>query len=239
VENFWMRNVLKEFLDWFSITETIHFLHIGKNAGTQIKQVIEQINAAPSGLKIKSHKHNIGLRQLPAAERYFFSIRRPDTRFMSGFYSRKRKGQPRTYVEWNSHEGMAFAAFEHANDLAEALFERGSEGRAAMCAIISITHPAMHQIDWFQQAGHIFDLRPPVAILRQEALAEDIATFVRRIETPVKVSLIDDPVGAHANDYTGVPPLSEKAMAKLQRWYVRDYEFYNRCTDWIAAQDDA
>ena len=71
----------------------IAFLHIGKNAGTQIMHLAQQLK--PHGIHVHQLPHSKKLYELPLAINYFFSIRHPITRFKSGFYSRKRKGQPR------------------------------------------------------------------------------------------------------------------------------------------------
>ena len=98
---------------------TIAFLHIGKNAGTQITHVTKQLKKY--NIKIKKYHHKTKLADLSRNSQYFFSIRNPATRFLSGFYSRKRKGQPRLNIDWNIHEKIAFEQFEHANDIAENL----------------------------------------------------------------------------------------------------------------------
>jgi hypothetical protein len=205
-------------------SDTIHFLHIGKTAGTQIREVL--------GSRILSHGHDVTLAELPARCRYFFSIRQPESRFVSGFYSRKRQGQPRYFFPWSTEEQRAFSEFEHANDLAEALYERPE----ALEAITSIRHTAQHQIDWFVRHGQIFDLHPPVWIVRQEQFEVDFDEFCRRAGLG-RVPL--PPSRSHANDYSTVPPLSAKASKNLRRWYSRDLAFYEACEQWMAREDDA
>lgn len=221
----------------FDRRERIHFLHIGKNAGTQIAYVISQVNERAGNCRIVKHGHRVRLRDLPPRERYFFSIRSPDTRFVSAFYSRKRKGQPRRYSEWSDEEARAFAEFAHANDLAESLFAPGGAGRNAMCAIKSISHCSMNQIDWFDCCGYALELRPPVAILRQEQLAGDLAKLHDALAITVELRLSEDAAESHRTDYSETPPLSERARENLYRWYAQDFEFYARCVGWIEAQE--
>ena len=97
----------------------IAFLNIGKNAGTQVKNIAEKLSKY--GIKIRALGHFARLMQLPENSRYFFSVRKPETRFVSGFYSRKRKGQPLFFNEWTKHEAIAFGLFDDANELAENL----------------------------------------------------------------------------------------------------------------------
>jgi hypothetical protein len=216
--------------------EKLHFLHIGKNAGNQVLYVANQINKSSKSFRIVTHTHGVRLVDLPPGERYFFSIRSPESRFKSAFYSRKRKGQPRNYVEWTPYEAKAFSCFEHANELAEALFQPGEKGMQALCAIKAIEHCSMDQIDWFDRTGTFLMIHSPVFIIRQERLEADLQSFSKRIKHSAPLSLTEDKVAAHKNDYSAVPPLSEKAKKNLYDWYRQDFEFYRICEDWINSQ---
>lgn len=211
---------------------TVHYLHIGKTAGTQIKHVIEQINALGQPLAIKGHRHAVKLIDLPPDAEYFFSVRKPESRFRSAFYSRKRKGMPRYNIEWTAYERAMFQRFEHANDLAEALFEKSQRGFEAFCAMNSSLH-FTSQVAWFSNSGFFFKLRPPMAILRQEELANDLTDLLRRLGVSSAISLADDPVRSHRNPYHDAPELSDKARNNLRIWFAQDYLFYDYCNAWI------
>ena len=214
-------------------TNPLVFLHIGKNAGTQITYVSQQL--AKIGIRIETSSHDTKLKEIKNGIPYFFSIRDPISRFRSGFYSRKRKGQPRLYVEWSKYEAFAFGQFEHANDLAESLFRKDELGLAATKAISSIRHTAMHQIDWFEGVLN-FELRPPVWIIRQERFKEDLAVLLGKLDVKSGIDdliITSDPKLAHKNDYAGVPDFSELGKANLRSWYARDFAFYDLCVDWI------
>jgi len=215
----------------------IHFLHIGKNAGTAIGSLFPRINAANAGVRIHKHPHKVKLRDLPSGEDYIFAIRAPEARFKSGFYSRKRKGQPRIHVEWSAHEAAAFAAFEDANDLAEALFREDERGHQAIMAIASIGHCAVPQITWFEHCAFFLQSHPPLAILRQSRLQDDCRALVAALGIDVDITLPDNPVHKHANDYRDVPELSPRALANLRSWYSQDYAFVRMCEDLIKARD--
>ncbi len=212
--------------------EIVHFLHINKNAGTQLRHVIEQVNAT-AGIALKREPHKVTLPGIPADARYFFSIRDPISRFKSGFYCRKRKGQPRYHSEWTRYERPAFETFEHANDLAEALFRDDERGRQATAAIRSIVHLAKNQVDWFPMSGSMLAVRPPVWILRTENFEADLAVLLDRLGINAEVAITRDPVTGHRSDYTDVPPLSELAVANLKRWYAQDIAFCEMCRDWL------
>jgi hypothetical protein len=212
---------------------TVHYLHIGKTAGTQIGHVISQVNRAQTEITMVKNGHGTPLRSLPASDQYFFSIRDPISRFRSGFYSRKRCGRPRLDNQWSPSEALIFAEFEHANDLAEALFRPDALGRKALSAMLTIGHIGNGHVDWFKKAGDIFSIRPPVWIVRQEHLEADVATLLRRLDLDLKVTFTADPVRAHVNDYSGVPELSEMAIANLTRWHSADLQFYTHCEAWM------
>ena len=213
----------------------IHFLHISKNAGTQMGKIAQQINADGRYL-VKKHPHSVKLRNIPALEDFFFSVRSPETRFVSGFYSRKRKGQPRIYSEWSAFEREAFGDFDHANELAEALFEPGHVGLRALCAIKSIFHCAEDQVNWFLPMGYFLRVRVPLMIVRQENFESDVTFLFQLLGMPSSPVFDRSALGSHANNYADVPTLSPKAVANLRRWYVQDFEFYEKLNHWLANQ---
>ncbi|MDJ0641434.1 MAG: sulfotransferase family 2 domain-containing protein [Erythrobacter sp.] len=213
----------------------VYFLHIGKAAGSQVKQIMVQVNAARSDVYFHALTHDVTLAELPEPSDYFFSIRDPISRFRSGFYSRKRRGRPLNDIAWTPHEETAFANFEHAADLAEALFAPGAEGLKAAAAMKSIRHTAQDQIDWFALAGDIFTVRPPVWVLRQEHLEADLKVLLDRLGIDFTPQARRDAKGAHANDYSGVPDLTEAGIANLKRWYAQDFAFYDAVETWMAS----
>ena len=219
--------------------EPVHFLHIGKCAGTQIGHAIGKLNERRAKMVVKKNEHDTYLRDIPASARYFFSIRDPIARFRSGFYSRQRKGQPRYYYEWTSGEAQAFADFAHANDLAEALFENGELGSQAFRAIRSIRHTAQNQVDWFGMSGDFLERRPPLWIVRQEHFEADMLRLSKRMGEKLEVltkASSQDPNASHSNDYSGVPDFTSKAIENLRRWYAQDLVFYDQCESWIERQ---
>lgn len=214
----------------------VYFLHIGKAAGSQVKQMMAQVNSAQDRVVMKALSHDVSLIDLPEPSDYFFSIRDPISRFRSGFYSRKRRGRPLNDIEWSPHEERAFAEFEHAADLAEALFADGERGMRAVAAMKSIRHTAQDQVDWFALAGDIFSTRPPVWALRQEHLATDMKVLLERLELDVAPEARRDAKGAHANDYSGIPEISERGKENLRSWYAQDFAFYEAVETWMGMQ---
>ncbi|MBK1634210.1 hypothetical protein [Rhodovulum adriaticum] len=217
----------------------IHFLHIGKNAGTQIKRLSEEITRQYPDRPIVTHTHDFFYKLLPPSSQYFFSIREPISRFRSGFYSRKRKGYPTFDVDWNDHERIAFEEFEHANDLAESLFSEGELGNRAFAAMKSLRHTAQNQSDWFYIRGNFLRLSPPIWIIRQESFKADFEVFLKRASYDLTLDGLQgqqDKVAVNRGDYSNIPPISEKGQENLRRWYAQDIAFYQLCDDWLEAQ---
>ena len=215
----------------------VHFLHIGKCAGTAIKDVAAQINALPAGPRIIPHGHARKLADLPEDAEYFFSARHPISRFVSAFSMRKRKEQPRLYREWTEGEREAFLRFPEANDLAESLFAPGPLGCEAFAAMQSIGH--MHFQHLRFRVRDIFDARPPLCVLRQERLSHDVGHLLRLLGVDGEVSLPTEPTRAHRSDSAQATPLSEKAVANLTAWYAVDIEYYRLIDAWMDEQQRA
>ncbi len=220
--------------------EIVHYLHIGKNAGSQLRYLFPKINEQDKvGILLRRESHKETLATIPPDARYFFSIRDPIARFRSGFYCRKRKGKPLYDVDWTPDEAVAFANFEHANDLAEALFLDTERGLAATAAMRSVMHLAMNQVDWFPQRGFLLETRPPVWILRTDQFESDLRILFDRLGIDADVQTTEDGVSSHRNDYSNVPKLSELAIANLRRWYAQDFAFCAMCRDWLDREGEA
>lgn len=215
------------------VDDRVYFLHIGKNAGTEIKRYLAQANVEAAEKVFYPMGHEKRLKAIPARSQYFFSIRDPASRFASAFYSRKRKGRPRHFGEWTADEELAFLRFEHANDLAESLFAEGREGVDAFSAMKSITHISRNQVDTFSLSGYFLEARPPVAIIRTSHLERDMRVMLEGLGFPEVEPPAPDFVASHRNDYTGTPSLSPRSLDHLRTWFAQDYEFVRACEDWI------
>lgn len=217
--------------------QRVHYLHIGKTGGTAIKAALKESNKQNnSRVRFVLHPHGTRLCDVPGDDAYVFSIRDPVTRFYSGFYSRNRKGMPRLQSEWTPGERAAFDTFPHADDLASALFEDGWYGRRAWLAMHAIVHLRDHQSAWFRHAADLFEVRPPLCVIRQESLSEDLANLLQGLDLDSTPALPEDPTGAHRNDYSNTQPLSDRAVANLRTWYAADVELMKYVDAWVARE---
>src|SRR5262249_7763882 len=96
----------------------VHFLHIRKTGGTAI---IEALRPVAQPFRIVLHAHDTKLGEIPPDHKVFFFVRHPVPRFVSGFFSRLRRGAPRYNYEWNDAEARAFSRFQTPSALGEAL----------------------------------------------------------------------------------------------------------------------
>jgi len=231
-------NLLKSLpIDVGKRRRVIHFLQIAGTTSSQVMELIPEMNEHALDMRIVPHRHDAFLRDIPRGAPYFFCITNPIARFVSGFYSRKSQGQNRTseYPKWSELERRAFGDFGHANDLAEALFQRGSRGEKAFSAITSIRQIALSQIDYFHffWEGNFLETRPPLFILRNENFLEDLMRLEDFLGLSRTVKPSErNPSAAELLDET-VPELSERAKTNLHEWYRQDFEFYRRCDNWI------
>jgi Sulfotransferase family len=215
---------------------TAHFLHIGKSAGTAMKRALQDA-PEPSLYRVVVHTHGVRMVDVPRIDELFFIVRDPIDRFVSGFDSRLRKGEPRFHIPWNEAEARAFADFPSPVELGLALAGRGAERARAELAMRSIGHVRSSYWDWFGS---------PRAFRRREndilwigfveGLDEQMPELARRLGLPA-LELPSDDVTAHRSAKKDKLELPAQARDALAAWYRRDYEFLDLCRD-LAARID-
>ena len=211
----------------------MHFLHVGKTGGTAFKYAVERARErhGPLACVIHLHPHAVRLRDVPAGDRFLFFLRDPLSRFVSGFYSRRRQGRPRYFVPWRPGEKDAFRHFRTPNQLALALSARGAaERNRAQAAMRCIGHVRDSYARWFEdQAYFLSRLDDLFFIGFQERMADDFAILKSKLRLPDSAALPTDDVGAHANPRHLDRRLDDEAVGNLQRWYAADVEFLALC----------
>jgi hypothetical protein len=206
-----------------------HFLHVGKTGGTAVKTALEPL-AGSGPFTLMLHKHPFTLAKVPDGEVFFFALRDPIERFVSGFYCRQRQGWPRYHQPWSPYEKLAFARFTSANALALALSSPDEDERvAAERAMRSVQHLGSVW-RWFGNEEE-FKAREPflLKVLFADQLDQDFNDLVGKLglEAFHPVLPHDD-----VNSYrapSNPDPLDDEAVESLRRWYRRDYEFLELC----------
>lgn len=204
----------------------IHFIHIGKTGGTAIKSSLEKVRGLKS-IRFCLHYHETKLSDIPISEKVIFSVRDPETRFVSGFYSRLRKGQPRYNVPWSPEEKKVFSVFKSPNELAIAITSKNKEEKSiALLGMRSIEHICSFQSDWLIGREELRKRKKQIILAcRQETLNrdfEEIKLFLslpREVNLPKKTS-----IQAHTNPITDDKTLTSVAKNNIREWYKKDYE---------------
>ena len=203
----------------------VHFLHIGKTGGSALKRALRPVaTAGPNRLDL--HGHQFTLDQAKPGERFFFTTRDPITRFVSGFYSRRRGGQPPSRDPWSAAEAEAFREFGTPNELAEQI-DTTADARRAMESIVHVRSPYS---TWFGPPEDFLARRDDLLfILRLEHLNEDFERLLPRLGLEGRATLPTDDLGSHRGPVEFDRSLSELAVANLRSWYADDFRFVELC----------
>jgi hypothetical protein len=176
--------------------------------------------------RLVPHRHEDRLSAIPEADYYFFCVRDPIERYVSGFVSRQREGLPTYHNVWSKDEAKAFSRFDSPDALAVSLSAGGTEQREAEAAMRTIWQLRTSFWDWFVDSDY-FKRRSDhlLWIGRQESLdmSSLAATLgLNRLELPTDTK--------RANKTTSAKPqLSDLARQNLRQWYAKDYVFLELC----------
>jgi len=211
--------------------QTVHFLHIGKTGGTALKEALAKVPGKK--YRIITHRHATTLRDVPHGDKVIFFVRDPISRFVSGFYSRQRRGMPRYNFPWSKEEAEAFAYFSTPNQLALALSSSDPAIKeAALEAMQAIRHVNTHYSYWLISREYLLSRRKSILFIgTQENLEEDFEIIKKILELPNNVQLPNDPVKAHRNPPNVDRNLDPEAIANLSEWYAEDHELYKLCLE--------
>ena len=210
--------------------EPVHFLHISKTGGTALQVALHK-HTVTKKYALEFHPHRVRLRDIPAGEKVIFFLRDPVTRFVSGFYTRLRCGQPRNYTPWSPKEEEAFKKFDTPNKLALALGSDDLEvQQSAVKAMQSIGHVNKTFLDWFESEAYFTSRLEDVFFIGfQETFNVDFGRLKAKLGTPEKVHLPTDDVQAHKAPRGLDTSLDEKAVENIKAWYTQDYAFIDLC----------
>ena len=212
---------------FFKKRTRVNFLHIGKTGGSAYKAALRDYLRTPCA-NIILQGHRISLDKIPSGEKVVFFLRDPVSRFISGFYSRQRKGQPRYNSEWNQREKAAFEKFETPNQLACALAD---ESEAAIEAMKGIQH-LKHFSNWYVSLEYFQTRVQDVLFVGfQESLVNDFEKLRSILELPENCSLPKDDFSAHRNPTNLDKHIDERGVMALERWYEEDIRFIKLCEE--------
>lgn len=211
----------------------VGFLHIGKTAGTAIRAVIAEHNAGRSHSPVEVFTHEYSLPKIwqeDASIAMSFFVRDPVERFVSGFNSRLRRGQPRYNSPWSEQESTAFSRFPSPGALGEALSAQEPARSAAQAAMQAIYHARLDFTHYLQSPAFLeSNSRRILFIGTTRSFESDFPLFRRTLGIDPKIEPPRDAVGAHRNPDNMETSLSPLAQENLRSWYAQDYAIYEWC----------
>lgn len=204
-----------------------HFIHIPKTAGTALRVPLVQHHRSTT-YRLLLHTHGWHLDDVPEGDKFFFCVRDPIDRYVSGFLYTQRQGQPRFTAPWSEAEAVAFSRFDSPECLAIALGAGGDWQRAAEDAMRTIGHVNTSYWDWFGDPAY-FKRRSNdlLWIGRQESL--DLEGLAEALGV-ARLTMPEDTNAANRSPHLR-PELSDLGRENLTRWYARDYQFLELCDE--------
>lgn len=209
----------------------VHFIHIGKTGGTAVKSALNNEKKPFINHKyiIISHPHFIGLEHVLKNEKAFFFVRNPVDRFVSGFYSRKRKGMPHIYNEWSKEEAKTFEKFNNPNQLALSLTSNNmSLQKQAIKGMKSIGHIKTSYWDWFKSPRLIDEKIDNIIFVgSQRNLNSNFEELREILEISEEYQLPQNETKRHKNPESFDKKLDMKSVKNIMSWYAKDFDFLN------------
>jgi hypothetical protein len=207
----------------------VHLLHLRKTGGTALWHAIEP-HARTDRYAIVHHPHVTLLRDVPLGEHAIFFLRDPLTRFVSGFYSRQRKGRPRFDRTWTPGERETFERFRSPNELASTLSSPDEAERELARRAIGAVPPLRSMLTWLESETYLFSRLPDIFYIGfQETLNEDFDRLKLKLGLPADLRLSDDEVIAHRNPAYLDYHLDDVAVANLRARYEADLRLLDFC----------
>ena len=151
-----------------------------------------------STYRLVLHTHWTRLNAVPEDDFFFFCVRDPVSRFVSGFLSRQREGRPRYVIRWREDEKLAFSRFDSANGLAVALTAGGRQQQEAEEAMGAIRHVRDSYWTWFKDPDY-FRQRSRTTSCGSGGRNRLTSTVFRPFSGAKALHLPEDPVVAHLN----------------------------------------
>ncbi|MCP3852506.1 MAG: sulfotransferase family 2 domain-containing protein, partial [Gammaproteobacteria bacterium] len=202
-------------------------MHIGKTGGSAIKSVLNDFLETPK-YSITLHGHGTSLEDIPKGDSVIFFLRDPVTRFVSGFYSRQRKGQPRYYSEWSPKEKEVFEHFSTPNEVAVSL---ANEQESAIIAMKSVQHFSRYK-KWYVDFDYFKSRVEDILLIGfQESLDSDFERLKSILGIPEEINLPVDDVAAHKNPKNVDKSIDENGIEALKKWYSEDAKFIELCKE--------
>jgi hypothetical protein len=212
----------------------VHFIHVSKAGGTALRYAIRAARLDAGGRlespwgDVWGHDHRFRFADVGRGDKVVLPLRDPISRFLSGYYSRLRKGAPRHFSDWTEAEARSFEWFPTPQALADALAEPSGELRSrAEFAMRSVWHLNRPMTFWTGKPSYVRrHIDKVLYVARQETLDEDWEKLKELLDLPRDQMLPADADVAHRTQYTADDDrtISEPGLHALRAWYADDYE---------------
>ena len=213
--------------------QKVHLLHIGKTGGSAIKWALRELPETQH-FSIILHGHGVSLNKIPPGDAVVFFLRDPISRFISGFYSRKRMGRPRYYSEWTKKEKTVFDRFDSPGALAVAL---ANKEPLALEAMTCVRHLRRYDKWYFSTEYFQSRIDDIFFVGFQESLDIDFTALKVKLGLPDHITLPSDDVNAHKNPCDLDRKIDEAGLSALRDWYATDYRFIRACKDLMSGRE--
>lgn len=192
----------------------LHFLHIGKTGGSELKRRFNAINKMTGKTTILNRGHQILGADLASSDNYIISLRDPLRRFESAFHSLRSQG----VRDLSEVEKQLFKRFPGVNDIAQALRPDSPHRSDAVFFMLYIRHFSQRQANFLRGIDYI--QRPPMFVFRSESLDNDFEVFCEAIG----VEAMDIPFGNSNSTPAGdsYEQLNAENAEIIRGWYAED-----------------
>ena len=212
----------------------LHFVHLGRTGGSTIRNCLIRLNNFQKKYYFNYYGHLFKFHHLGKNSKYFFTIRDPINRFISGFNVRKNLAQlenttdPKKINKYkiSIKEQESFKNFSSANHLAESIYSNDLSIRnKAMIAMNNIKHIKDTYISSLNKEYLIKN--KPFFVIESEKLEEDFFKLCNKL----KCKKIDLPLKNISKNYrkgkdSDDKKLSDLAISNFKKWYKKDIELY-------------
>lgn len=208
------------------------FLHIGKTGGTFLKSLADADVKNPQSLYLGNHGDTLisTIKKFGKRRKLGFFFRNPESRFVSGFFSRMRQGRPEYDVNWTAAEAVAFSFFQTPNALAEALYSNDehlkSAARFSMSSIFHLKHDYAHYLHSTDAIRYELEAGNVIMCCETDNIDKHLGKILGALgllpSTPrdLRKSPAQETVAAE---------FSEVAKENIKKFCPREFEIYAAC----------
>lgn len=207
--------------------QKIHILHIGKTGGTAIKYVFNQVESFRYDIIL--HNHKFKLSDVPVDEKAVFFLRNPVSRFLSAFYSRKRKGKPRYNSQWSKTEELLFNAFPSHHMFINALNKREEAGMQLLNKSLEEIKHFWSITYWLESIDYLAKRKNDILFVGfQETLTKDFEILKDKLGLDKSIILPVNDVDAHRGQGYD-KSLNNDQKNLLEKLYIEDLNIIEFC----------